>query len=68
MERFFKKPNGVVIQVIPTHDIKSLEERFVEYLNDEKKRFEVIEYAWNKLNEVYSHNSVKKQISEIIYE
>lgn len=30
MERFFKKPNGVVIQVIPTHDIKSLEERFVE--------------------------------------
>lgn len=30
MERFFKKLNGVVIQVIPTHDIKSLEERFVE--------------------------------------
>ena len=27
MERFFKKPNGVVIQVIPAHDIKSLEEQ-----------------------------------------
>ena len=29
-DRYFKKPNGTVIQVIPTHDIKSLEDRFVE--------------------------------------
>jgi hypothetical protein len=60
--------HGILYPETATNDKKILEERFVEYLNDEKKRFEVIEYAWNKLNEVYSHNSVKKQISEIVYE
>ena len=29
-ERYFKKSTGVIIKVQPTHDIKSLEERFVE--------------------------------------
>ena len=28
--KYFLKPNGVVIQVQPNHDIKSLEDRFVE--------------------------------------
>jgi len=51
-----------------TNDVKILEDKFVEYLNDEKKRFEVIAHAWTRLNEVYSHSSVKKQISEIVYE
>ena len=30
-----------------------LEEKFVEYLHDLNKRFHVIEYAWNKLNDIY---------------
>lgn len=30
MERYFKKPNGTIIQFGSHHDIKSLEERFVE--------------------------------------
>jgi len=37
MERFFKKPNGVVIQVIPTHDMESLKDRFVECDKDGKE-------------------------------
>ena len=29
-DRFFKKPNGVIVKVIPTHDINSLKDRFIE--------------------------------------
>ena len=28
--KYFLKPNGIVIPVQPNHDIKSLEDRFVE--------------------------------------
>ena len=48
-----------------TCDEKILEEKFVEYLNDENKRFEAIQYAWDKLNEIYSFKSVKSQINKI---
>ena len=48
-----------------TCDKKILEEKFVEYLEDENKRFQVIEYAWNKLNELYSFNTVKSQVKEL---
>ena len=30
MERYFKKPNGIIIKATPTHDLNSLEERFTE--------------------------------------
>jgi hypothetical protein len=30
MSRYFKKPNGVIIEAAPNHDINSLESRFVE--------------------------------------
>lgn len=30
MERYFKKPNGTIIELQPQHDVKSLEDRFVE--------------------------------------
>jgi hypothetical protein len=49
-----------------TCDKKILEEKFVEYLKDLDKRFEVIEYAWNKLNEIYSYKVVEKQLLEIM--
>ncbi len=29
-KKYFKKPNGVIIEVMPNHDIKSLEDRFEE--------------------------------------
>tara|TARA_Y100000004_G_scaffold35395_1_gene37891 strand:- start:391 stop:558 length:168 start_codon:yes stop_codon:yes gene_type:complete len=48
MERFFKKPNGVVIQVIPSHDIKSLEERFVECDKNGKELKKVAKKAKKK--------------------
>jgi hypothetical protein len=50
-----------------TCDTKILEERFIEYLEDENKRNEVIIHAWNKLNEIFSFESVKKQIENIRY-
>ena len=49
-----------------TCDKKVLEEKFVEYLKDLDKRFEVIEYAWNKLNEVYSYSVVETQLLEVM--
>ena len=30
MAKYFKKPNGVVIEVTSSHDLASLKERFVE--------------------------------------
>ena len=29
-DRYFKKPNGVIIEAQSNHDIKSLEDRFIE--------------------------------------
>ena len=29
-DMYFKKPNGVIIKVMPNHDIKSLKDRFIE--------------------------------------
>ena len=50
-----------------TCDLKQLEDIFVECLNNDKVRFEMIEYAWNKVNEVYGFNTVTKQIQELKY-
>jgi len=49
-----------------TCDLNKLENKFVEYLNNPKKRFEVIEYAWNKLNEFYGEIVVMKQLLRAI--
>ena len=45
-----------------------LEEKFVEYLESPEKRFEVIQYAWTKLNEFYGSNVVKKQLLQVLEE
>ena len=47
-DKYFLKPNGVVIQVLPTHDIKSLEERFVECDKDGKELKKVVKKAKKK--------------------
>ena len=49
-----------------TCDEKILEEKFERYFNDEDKRFEVINYAWEKLNECYSVDLVKNQLLEML--
>ena len=58
----------VLFPEVATNDRKILEEKFVEYLNDEVSRFRVMEYAWEKLNEVYTYDLVKKQITDILEE
>ena len=58
----------VLFPEVATNDRKILEEKFVEYLNDEVSRFRVMEYAWEKLNEVYTYDLVKKQITDILGE
>ena len=37
MSKYFKKPNGVIIEVEPNHDINSLKDRFVECDADGKE-------------------------------
>jgi len=51
-----------------TIHIPTLEEKFVELLNNNDKRIEHITYAWNKANELYSYNVVKKQIEQVYEE
>ena len=51
-----------------TCDPTILENKFVEYLNNPEKRFEVIQYAWTKLNEFYGSNVVKKQLLQVLEE
>ena len=48
-----------------TCDEKILEELMDEYVSDEVKRFQAIEYAWNKVNEEFSFKKVRKQIEEL---
>ena len=48
-----------------TCDLDILENKFVEYLNDVDKRFEVISYAWENLNKYYSFEVVREQIKEL---
>ena len=49
-----------------TCDVEILEKRFVEYLNNPEKRFEVVKYAWDKLNEFYGSVVVKKQLLQVL--
>lgn len=60
--------HGILYPETATCDTNILEEKFVEYFNDKNKRLEVIQYAWNKVNEIYSYDTIKKQISELVYE
>ena len=46
-------------------DLRIVEEKFREYLLDENARFRAIEYAWNKVNELYSFDVVRKQLLEV---
>ena len=48
-----------------TNDEVILEKKFVEYLENPQKRFEVIQNAWNQLNELYSLSSAKNQILDL---
>ena len=50
-----------------TCDVKILEKRVAEYIEDENKRNNVIINAWNKLNETFSFEAVRKQIEGIKY-
>jgi hypothetical protein len=50
-----------------TCDVKVLEERFTEYYEDDNKRNQVVQYAWDKLNKVFSFDAVREQIKNIRY-
>ena len=50
-----------------TCDVKVLEDIFVECLNNDSLRFKMIEYAWEKVNQIYGFKTVKKQISDLKY-
>ena len=47
-------------------NLKIIEEKFKEYLIDEVARFRAIEYAWNKVNELYSFDVVKQQLLDVV--
>ena len=46
-------------------DLEKLEKEIVELLNSPEKQFETIQYAFNKLNEVYSFKTVKTQLEKL---
>ena len=50
-----------------TCDKKILEEKFEMYLKDLNKRGKALEFAWEKLNQTYSYDVVKKQLNNLIY-
>ena len=47
-------------------DLKIVEEKFKEYLMDDVARFKAIEYAWNKVNELYSFDVLRKQLLDVV--
>ena len=48
-----------------TCDLKILEEKFDEYIKSPTKVAKDIQYAWEKLNETYSFNTVRKQLEDL---
>ena len=58
--------HGILFPETATCDKKILEERFDEYLNDLDKRYQVIENAWETLNDTYSYDIVRKQITNLV--
>jgi len=48
-----------------TNDKRILENMFAEYFEDINKRINAIQYAWSKVNEIYSYDAVKKRFEEI---
>ena len=51
-----------------TCDFDILEKRFVEYLEDENKRNDIIKYAWDKVNSVFGFEAVREKIKDMKYE
>jgi hypothetical protein len=49
-----------------TNDFDILEERFANYLNNFDERIRVMENAFQKVNDIYSYNSVRTRITSII--
>ena len=49
-----------------TNDFDVLEKKFVEYLNNYDSRINVIQKAFNKVEEIYSFKSVSKQLEMIL--
>jgi len=50
-----------------TCDTKILEQRFVEYLEDEDKRNEIRQKSWERLHKYFSFDAVRLQIKNIKY-
>ena len=50
-----------------TNDVQILEQRFTEYYEDDDKRNSAVQYAWDKVNEIFSFDAVKKQIKNMEY-
>jgi len=50
-----------------TNDVEILEQRFTEYYEDDDKRNSAVQYAWDKVNEIFSFDAVKKQIKNMEY-
>ena len=48
------------------NDLKQLEDQIKLYLNSEETYFKAVEYAWNKVNEIYSFEAVKLRIEKIV--
>ncbi len=57
--------HSVLFPETATTDLKILEEKIDSYVKDDNEKFRVIEYAWNKLNELYHPNVFKKQVYEL---
>ena len=47
-DRYFLKPSGIIIKSTPNHDIKSLEDRFVECDKDGKEIKKVVKKSKKK--------------------
>jgi len=50
-----------------TCDTDVLEKRFVEYLENENKRNDVVKHAWEEVNNVFGFKAVRKKMEDIKY-
>ena len=50
---------------LATNDLNELERVINNIILDDNERIRIMQYAYNKVNELYSFETVKKQIQEL---
>jgi len=50
---------------LATNDLSQLESVIEKIISDQNKRVEIMQFAFNKVNKLYSFDTVRRQVKEL---